>query len=801
MKKWLILWICPLCFFFSSCADDLNDNQNENAKNQIHCTVNVADRFMTKGTPVNSATDETFKTLGILGYHTLDKFAADETATSDFLPNLQIKKSGTNTWLFDKLHYWPQKGYVSFFAYAPYATSQNGITIQNSQGHTPVLTYSVPHSAADQPDLMIAVPQIDKSRQEIPLDFTHALACIGFDVSGENVPIESIGIKGVYTTGTLMLNMTGKLPEWKNLSGLNADLFSVGLVDDPVANNPSTGVMATNGYLMMIPQQLSADAAIVIKFKGIDAKIIPLKNAGTTEWIAGNKYMYSLKEGVYNLSVVPTNSSVDYLGGTFGLTINSTYTKQNGVVDNIGWTAEIISSSNGNSAWVKGMENLINQAGGTGLSRILSAGISQYNTTSPMDNFLQQQPVIPKENMMDLSFIGNHYTSSNCYIVNGPGWYKFPCWIMGNGLSSSSSSSYTTSSSSLNDDCFRKTPPYFMNYKGGSITSPNDLILETSGTSAQLIWMDALNLITDISLTPDQQYISFYVDPTTIRQGNAVIALKDASGDIMWSWHIWVNEWSLKLSAYNGYVWYFANNIGVCYPATYNYPNQSVTIQFTQQQSNMTTEVTLTQTPEVISVYLNNPYYQWGRKDPMPGSYGNTAQTKPLYGPDGFVSFKTQPGPVSMSEAIKNPDIFYTSPVSWNSDDNMYMWGDATLPSYPKSIYDPSPVGLVVPSYDMLKQLEPQKWNDNYAGLGFLYTYPSGYSTIYFMGIGQRIGATGDISPNFYNNGYYWTNQSVGGGMYYNMSVSKATSTATFTPAGTSQGMSIQPVQNSPYPN
>ena len=39
-----------------------------------------------------------------------------------------------------------------------------------------------------------------------------------------------------------------------------------------------------------------------------------------------------------------------------------------------------------------------------------------------------------------------------------------------------------------------------------------------------------------------ENYISFQVYARTIRQGNAVIAIKDAGDNVLWSWHIWVTD-------------------------------------------------------------------------------------------------------------------------------------------------------------------------------------------------------------------------------------------------------------------
>lgn len=778
----------------SACSDDEFTNNLTTDSGIIQCKITVPESFNTKGTPIDSVQNPLFNTLGLLTYHTEAPFATTTNPTSAFFPNVQVTKSGSNSWLFDKKYYWPQTGYLSFFSYAPYANSTNGITILNQQTGIPVLTYTIPHNVADQPDLMVAAQQLDLFKTEVPLAFSHALACVGFDVSGENVPIDSIGIRGVYTKGTLSLALNNGAPEWQNLEGSLTEFYKVGLIADAEATNPSTPVMATNGYLMMIPQALGDDAAIVIKFKGIDPKIIPLKNAGTSLWKAGEKYIYSLKEGTYSFSVTATNNTVVYTGGEFNLNINSIYTKQNGDVVDMGWTAKIIDPATNDTTWINNMSALRNQLGGSNLSRTLSTGIAAFNSTSGLDADLKSTAPVDSANMVDLSLIDGFYSSANCYVVNGPGWFKFPAWVMGNGLLSATSSAYNTSS--LNSTCYPKTAPYFVNYLGNDIKTNTDLLINTTGATTDLLWMDALNLITKVQFSSDRNYIMFYVDPNTIRQGNGVIAIRDPSGRIMWSWHIWVNAWKLQNIDYKGYTFYFGNNIGVCYPATYTYPQRSVTIQFTQKQSNLTTNVVLTQSSETIDVYLNNPYYQWGRKDPMPGAYGTSAQTKPLYGNH---QLEIKAGPVSMSEAIQNPNVFYTSSGDWSSTQNLYLWGNPANPSYTKTIYDPSPISLLVPSYSMFSILKTETWSDAYGGLGFIIDYPIGSSTIYFMGIGQRIGSTGLVNSNFYSQGFYWTNQS-SNGQYYGMEVAKAGNFSQINLNNPAQGFSIMPVQNNVYP-
>lgn len=781
-----------ICFY--SCSDDEFRESVSADSGSIEFKVSLPEEFKTKGTPIDSENNPLFNTIGIMGYQTKASFNSTANPVSDFMPNVEITKSSSNKWQFAKRYYWPQSGYVSFFAYSPYANPSNGIEITAPQSGIPVLQYTVPHQVADQPDLMIASQQLDFFKTEVPLAFTHSLACIGFDVSGQNVPIDSIGIRGVYTSATLMLALSKDLPVWSDLKGLSDKFYKVGLTSNAEATNPSKPIMATNGYLMMIPQLLSDDAAIVVKFKGIDPKIIPLKNAGTTQWKAGNKYIYSLKEGTYSFSVEAVNNTVVYTGGQYALKINSIYTKQDQKVVDMGWTAKIIDSSTKDTTWVSNLSELRNQLGGSNLIRNLTAGIAPFSSTSDLDAYLQGVTPVDSINMTDLSFVNNYYSSSNCYVVNGPGWFKFPSWVIGNGLSSSVSSAYNTNS--INGSCYVKTAPYFVDYLGNDIKSDNDLLINTNNAKAELLWMDALNLITKVQFSKDKNYIMFYVDPNTIRQGNGVIAIRDGSGRIMWSWHIWINAWELKNINYKDHINYFGNNIGVCYPATYTYPERSLTIQFTQTQSNLKTEIVLKQSSEVIQVYLNNPYFQWGRKDPMPGAYGTSSETKPIY---GKYQLMIKSGPVSLSEAIQNPNVFYTSNSNWSTAQNFYLWGNPVNQKYNKTIYDPSPISLVVPSSSMFEELKPQIWSDAFAGLGFLYNYPAGFSTIYFMGIGQRIGATGLVNSNFYSQGYYWTNQSENN-QFFGMEVAKTGNYSDVKLFNPSQGFSIMPVQNNLFP-
>ena len=66
-------------------------------------------------------------------------------------------------------------------------------------------------------------------------------------------------------------------------------------------------------------------------------------------------------------------------------------------------------------------------------------------------------------------------------------------------------------------------------------------------------------------------------------------------------------------------------NIGWCDAETTTYDARSVKVLFTQTETNITRIITLTQTPHATVNPGNQPYFQFGRKDPMLGGILNAS--------------------------------------------------------------------------------------------------------------------------------------------------------------------------------
>ena len=223
--------------------------------------------------------------------------------------------------------------------------------------------------------------------------------------------------------------------------------------------------------------------------------------------------------------------------------------------------------------------------------------------------------------------------SANCYIISEAGLYKFKT-VKGNSTTSV-----------------------------GSVASAS-ILWETFGTDTA---PEPSDLISGVCYKDG--YIAFKT-ADTFKEGNAVIAAKDASGNILWSWHIWLTD-QPQAQVYN-------NDAG------------------TMMDRNL--GATSATPGDVGALGL---LYQWGRKDPFLGSSSisrNTIAKSTITWPsavksdssNGTIDYATANPTTYITYNNKNYDWYYTGD---SSTDNT-RW---TTSSSVKSIYDPCPAGWRVP--------------------------------------------------------------------------------------------------------
>ena len=197
----------------------------------------------------------------------------------------------------------------------------------------------------------------------------------------------------------------------------------------------------------------------------------------------------------------------------------------------------------------------------------------------------------------------------------------------------------------------------------GAVTSA-EVLWETFGTD---VTPNVGDLVKNISYKNGE--VTFQTADTFTR-GNAVIAAKDADGNILWSWHIWLTDQP------QGQVYY--NNAG------------------TMMDRNL--GATSATPGDVGALGL---LYQWGRKDPFLGSssISSDIEAKSTGTWPSAVSSNSTKGTIEYATAYpttfikcnsSNDDWYYTG--SSTTDNTRWTTSTAT-----KSIYDPCPSGWRVP--------------------------------------------------------------------------------------------------------
>lgn len=203
---------------------------------------------------------------------------------------------------------------------------------------------------------------------------------------------------------------------------------------------------------------------------------------------------------------------------------------------------------------------------------------------------------------------------------------------------------------------------------------------ETVGTisTAEVLWESFCtdvapqkgDLISEVYAGKDKV---FFKTGDPFKSGNAVIAVKDASGNILWSWHIWMpEELPIDQLYKNGAGIMMDRNLG----ATKNIKRDSRSYGL---------------------------LYQWGRKDPFLAPSTLYYVSPPIKA----ASTITWPAPMGCNEntgtieyTIANPTTFICSTEA-NNYDWLYNTGSAIFTkrwSRVKSIYDPCPPGYRVAS-------------------------------------------------------------------------------------------------------
>jgi hypothetical protein len=356
-------------------------------------------------------------------------------------------------------------------------------------------------------------------------------------------------------------------------------------------------------------------------------------------------------------------------------------------------------------------------------------------------------PIIISSTVTDLSMVDNAgnnratMTTANCYLVHSAGFYKIPL-VYGNAIKDGE-----VNTVAFNPGSGSNRLATFQNHAGNNITGPwitksgSDLNagMGLTAASAELLWQDASGgVIANVYL--DGDYIMFCVE--TFRPGNALVAVKDGSGNILWSWHVWatVDDLSNTTVVSTGEHDYTVAPVNLGWVATGGSGKQGYC-----------------------------PYYQWGRKDPFIPCNGTTDgnTNKTVYSISGAtitgITYSTSSPTIANN--IKNPTTHYhystyTSPINayyYNMWDAQNSSTNNVATATKKTVYDPCPPGFCVPTGNLWYKIgrggsistfddtnKGVSWNTDITG-----------NDLWFPATGYRNGNSSSLA-SVGSEGYYW---------------------------------------------
>ena len=818
MRKWAFI----LLVLLASCVKEQDAGMDTQVRFQASASPFEGD---TKATPVTSLSGS----FEVLAYT-----YASKSAEGNFYGKALMEESG-GVWSGNL--YWPGYGhgggqadavrYVRFCAFAPYSLSSRleGSTLKG-----------IPVSGEE--DMLVAETALLDDNPAagdlpVPLRFHHALTGVRFQAD-EGYTIHSVTLSGIYGEGDYSLLEGG----WKN------------------QRTPSSYTGYPSGeMLLLLPQLLpaGADITLSVSYKGRTPETISLADLiqGTT-WHAGTvvTYLISLEQYTYEVGLIPApGMATTEAGGQevplieVGVTaettpnvfqVNSYRVDEAGVEADVPWTirgvysdaalTEPVELVDGYYSWLKDFSG----EGGKGSPVTLVSRDAPIDHTDDNEAFIRETlrsraPVGTSANPLNLSdrqADGSYATgsyireSANCYIVNRPGWYKFPM-IMGNGVKNHA----------LNPSAyyFSGTRPYpertlarFRDYQDREITNP----ILTNPYIVAVLWADRQNLIESYTPYRDNNgicWIQFEVTQEDIDQGNLVFAAMDYVLDnymvtyrVMWSWHIWFTDYvpgqgDLRVNSHSGKSYTFMPlNLGWTELSQADIALESTLYVQLETENGMElgTFAVRKAGGELNHTYLGRaPTYQWGRKDPViPGMGANDyddisgmVTLLPQYlqqeGHDYVVAGWIEDGypAPSLGESIQTPHVFrqQRDGGDWCSTYWINRWNAAQTGTYGrgfspgenysivKTIYDPSPAGYHVPpvmafsgltrsggeatSLDGLN-LDPEDGTvPNFRGYRFK---PDAASDVIEFPIAGFRQYRGDYPLQFYRSGgmtYYWS--------------------------------------------
>ena len=718
------------------------------------------------GTRANIITTQNlsdFSSTGVRG-------TAANAINTGWFEEKKTKKDGT---LYTPISWSWLQPYGRFYAVYPESkNNSNGITFTKPNGTAaPSIVFTVNKDVRQQVDLMTACSGNVQyaTRFQAPrtdLKFRHALTAIrfavgqnlSFDKTIKNITLKNVLLKSKYT---LSNNFDGTGAAWdysENTERGNVTLSDVNYKTNENANSivrdisrysnsniTDTTKLEDNYTFYMIPQDLDNKVTAEVEFTDGSKITVPLKGS----WKAGTTRTYKLSQKnsswVYTLNQIsPSAVAYDKTQATYQ--IESYRQAPDGTKQDVAWKVIGYSVDNGTTwtttkpSWLKSLSKEQSNGGtaaeqltatlGTDIVDLLAQRNTELKEATPLGNSSTYY------NLSNATGAAAVQNTANCYVISAPGYYMIPL-VYGNAIKNSqtNSSAYISSAPATPlafENAAKKTDVilhHFVDHISKPITNP--WIEKTNAgayngiNAAEVTWSDENNLV-ELANSPiyhdasGNAFVKFEVKKDNLKSGNAVISVK--KGDtILWSWHLWFAPKNalekIKVTNFQNKVYEFTNETLGWKPTewtgtSYSTP-RTVKVKVEQTLANNGVKqyavVTITQNPGLTKKNGTTTFYQWGRKDALPGTDATLPQGNIIKGDNQihmnnkiqkpntfFITYFDRGGKILQNDGLIVYNYFYNL---WSMNNNHRGNKDAANDiEVVKTIYDPCPVGFNVPT-------------------------------------------------------------------------------------------------------
>jgi len=796
--------------------EDLATRKIEIPGNSKYCLIEstvagIDDDFTNDNAVATRAKITTTETLGKFSAIAYRGSSATGISTTPWFHNAEVNANGTLA--TTQLWSWSEP-YARFYAvYPQVTTSYSKLTLSPSTNtSTPYVNIEVEPGVQDQKDLMTAcsgTTPIHYATQgtapAVPLQFQHAMTAIRFKIgdrlSGTHkiTKIEIVGAKskGKFTLPSSVQATTGASfnSAWTDVSTpATFTLSGISVNTSGHVNETIVGKDNDNFTFYMIPQTLSSDVKVKVYFDNQASPAIVAPFAGT--WKAGTTKTYALSQSANNLKytfeATPNPSeAANTEGATTSYQITS-YVDDDKQHRPVKWkVVSYDADGDGTFSMSEKPDWLTIPEEG----RTTTQDVEQYTATfkanqrdvlADFNNAMKTAHPVTNHNLANATGADAIENTANCYIISAPGTYRIPL-VYGNAIKggATNSSAYTSTASATHlpkpgggyypEDLILHT---FVDHNDDPITSPYINIQNASdqATKAKVIWEDCQDIVTAPAVTGSgaDSYLTFEIKKENLQNGNAVVAVTNATGKVMWSWHLWFTPKSslkkIAVTSDGSEYKYMTDNLGWKYTKWTGGLKREVVVKIEQQAETgekKTATITLKQAAGNNVREGYGSLYQWGRKDPLPGinttgfAFDNNYVEIPKDKgdePANVIKMKTR----TIGRSIQNPGIMLPKvgggKLGWHYQQIINMWSannnklDGSIRNNVKTIYDPSPVGFKVPDAHAFMGFKKENgvWSNGY-------TFKvDNDKEIYFQAGGARVGANhGSLTGNG-TNGLYW---------------------------------------------